>query len=400
MFSHSSFSDAAVAGRKQKWWHRKYDASSMSYSAPEHGFAHAEPQRRRGVGRRIVSIVLLLLALAVIGGVVLLALTWKSSPDVKAGKRVRVTIPKNANAQDIAGVLADAGVIKNENIFVARLRMNGDGGAFRSGSYSMKTLSGYDTIVKQLEAGPPPPAVFNVTVPEGYRITQMAKLVEDLRDQRIGEGSRPLPAFTGKQYTAAVKRARSKVPARYAPPRRTRSMEGMLFPATFELRKVASADDLVERQLDAYVQTMDSLDLRRARKANLTPYEVVIIASMIEREARVPADRPKIAAVIYNRLRARMTLGIDATIQYAVSKQGWKTQLTESDLAIDSPYNTRLRVGLPPTPIASPGLASLKAAANPGNYDYLYYVADPAGSGKHHFSVSYTDFLNDPYQQG
>ena len=149
----------------------------------------------------------------------------------------------------------------------------------------------------------------------------------------------------------------------------------------------------------AFVSTMQSIDFSAAKKANLTPYEIVIIASMVEREARIDADRKLIAGVIYNRLRLRMTLGIDATIQYAVSGPGaWKTQLTESDLAIDSPYNTRLRVGLPPTPIANPGRESLEAAAHPATTRLLYYVADPEGSGKHHFHENFTDFLNDPYQ--
>ena len=170
-------------------------------------------------------------------------------------------------------------------------------------------------------------------------------------------------------------------------------LEGLLFPATYDVMPGITPREFVQKQLDAFTKTLANVDMTRAQKAKLTPYDVVIIASMIEREARVSQERALVSAVIWNRLRKRMKLQIDATIQYALGKQ--KPVLTYQDLKINSPYNTYLHFGLPPTPIANPGAASLVAAANPANVDYLYYVARGDGSGKHYFSSTYSQFLQD-----
>jgi UPF0755 protein len=133
--------------------------------------------------------------------------------------------------------------------------------------------------------------------------------------------------------------------------------------------------------------------MSRARKANLTPYDVAIIASMVEREAKVANERRLVAAVIWNRLRLRMPLQIDATVEYALPI--YKATLTLQDLKIQSPYNTYLHVGLPPTPIANPGAAALIAAAAPAKVNFLYYVARNDGSGRHYFASTYAQFLRD-----
>ncbi len=134
------------------------------------------------------------------------------------------------------------------------------------------------------------------------------------------------------------------------------------------------------------------MDLSYARSKNLTPYDVLIIASMVEKEALAPAERPKIAAVIYNRLRERMPLGIDATIRYALRVPGTES-LRESQLSSDTPYNTRKFLGLPPGPISNPGLASIRAAAHPARVDYLYFVRKP-DKVHHFFTASYREFVN------
>ena len=169
------------------------------------------------------------------------------------------------------------------------------------------------------------------------------------------------------------------------------SMEGFLFPATYDVSQPPSGTEVVDQQLAAFDSNFAQVDMTKARKKNLTPYDVLKIASLIEREAAYPPDRRKIAAVIYNRLKAKMTLGIDATIQYAVGS--WEP-LKASDLNIDSPYNSRKVKGLPPTPICAPGLAAMKAAANPANANYLYYVAIPGDPDrKHFFTNSFDAFL-------
>jgi uncharacterized YceG family protein len=133
--------------------------------------------------------------------------------------------------------------------------------------------------------------------------------------------------------------------------------------------------------------------VRRARRKNLTGYDVLVIASMVEREAQLPAERPLIAAVIYNRLKDGVPLGIDATIRYATGN--WSRPLRRSELEIDSPYNTRKRAGLPPTPIGNPGLAAMQAAAAPANVDYRYYVVKPGTCGRHAFSATFAQFQRD-----
>ena len=154
-----------------------------------------------------------------------------------------------------------------------------------------------------------------------------------------------------------------------------------------------SAGTFIDRQLAAFDEQFAEVDMTRATKASLTAYDIVIIASMIDREAMVAAERPLVAAVIWNRLKQGMLLQIDATIQYALGKT--KAVLTYDDLKIESPYNTYLHAGLPPTPISNPGLAAMQAAGDPSSVDYLYYVARNDGTGRHYFSSSYEQFLVD-----
>jgi UPF0755 protein len=155
----------------------------------------------------------------------------------------------------------------------------------------------------------------------------------------------------------------------------------------------------VSEQLTAFRERFGPEEKRRAHELHVTPYQLLTVASMVEREAQLPGDRPKIAAVIYNRLRLKMPLGIDATIYYAVEQaEGIATdthELTEAQLHIDSPYNTRTHTGLPPTPISNPGMASIDAAAHPAHVPYLYYVAGADGCGEQVFSTTFAQFERD-----
>jgi cell division protein YceG involved in septum cleavage len=217
--------------------------------------------------------------------------------------------------------------------------------------------------------------VKNVTIPEGYDRHQLADLAK--KDGLKGDYLKASESFKGFD------------PAKYGADNPS-SLEGFLFPATYELPRRPTVDDLIARQLDAFKQYMSKVNMGYAKSKNLTQYDVLIIASMIEREAVVGKDRKLIAAVIYNRLHDGMPLQIDATIRYA--ENNWTKPLTNSDLHIDSPYNTYTHTTLPPTPIGNPGLASIQAAAHPANVDYLYYVAKPNGCG-HFFTASYQEFL-------
>jgi len=227
-------------------------------------------------------------------------------------------------------------------------------------------------------ASPPPSkqagAAKEITIPEGYDRRQIAEVAHD--DGIKGDYMKASESFKGFN------------PGKYGA-QNPESLEGFLFPATYDLPRHPSVDDLIARQLDAFRQYMGEVKLGYAKSRNLTPYDVLIIASMIEREAVVEGDRKLIAAVIYNRLSDGMPLQIDATIRFA--ENNYTKPLTESDLQLDSPYNTYTNSGLPPTPIGNPGLASIEAAARPADVNYLYYVAKPNSCG-HFFTDSYSAF--------
>jgi UPF0755 protein len=223
------------------------------------------------------------------------------------------------------------------------------------------------------------PVVVRVLIPEGETRRQIAP-----RARAAG--------LTGS-YLSASKRSSLLNPARYGAPAGTPSLEGFLFPATYDLYRGDPASRLVHEQLIAFTERFGQEDVRRARALHLTPYELLIVASMVEREAQLAGDRAKVAAVIYNRLRLSMPLGIDATLRYALND--YTQPLTTAQLALDSPYNTRLHRGLPPTPISNPGLAAITAAAHPAHAGYLYYVAAADGCGGLVFSNGEARFERD-----
>jgi UPF0755 protein len=236
---------------------------------------------------------------------------------------------------------------------------------------------------KRVEAQPPP--VVKVLIPEGKTRAQIAQIAAA---ERLRGG-----------YLSASRRSPLLDPAAYGAPKGTRDLEGFLFPATYDMITGAPVSRLVEAQILAFRENFGSSQIAAAGKLHITPYQLLTVASMVEREAVVPSDRAKIAAVIYNRLADGMPLGIDATIYYAVElADGIATytgELTEAQLHIDSPYNTRTHVGLPPTPISNPGDASIEAAAHPAHVAYLYYVAGADGCGEQVFSDTLAQFEAD-----
>jgi UPF0755 protein len=238
----------------------------------------------------------------------------------------------------------------------------------------------------------PPPKPFRVIFPEGFTRAEMAQRVRAVA--RIAYRERHVhPRLSAAAYLAAT---RPRHLAGFGAGKRP--LEGFLFPATYDFLKNTTSAQLVNMQLAAFVRNWRGVSLSYARSKNLTPYDVLIIASMVEREAIVPSERAKVAAVIYNRLRAHMPLGIDATIRYGLNIPGTEP-LHQSQLQNPSPYNTRLHAGLPPTPIANPGLASIQAAAHPARVDYLYFVRKP-DHRHHYFTASFQDFVNHEHLYG
>jgi UPF0755 protein len=246
---------------------------------------------------------------------------------------------------------------------------------------------------------PPPPTqplqVLRVIFPEGFTRQEMGGRVDAVREIAI-EKRNVTPRLTQDSYLAASEAAQP--PSAFRRGWGGESMEGFLFPATYEFTKLTTSEALVRDQLELFRRQWAKVNMRYARSKNLTPYDVLKIASMIEKETVAPEERRLVSAVIYNRLRNRMPLGIDATIRYGRDVPGTEP-LKQSDIETDHPYNSRKRLGLPPTPISNPGLASLKAAANPARVDYLYFVRKP-DKVHHFFTASETEFCQKSLEYG
>ena len=208
--------------------------------------------------------------------------------------------------------------------------------------------------------------------------------VEGLRRSEMAEVLQEKTGIPAADYMKATDP--SALGQRLAGTKKPTSLEGFLFPATYPVDPKKPVTDLVNYQLDTYAQRTEGISYAAAKRKNLTKYDVLIIASLVEREASTEKERRIIAGVIENRLRARMRLDIDATVQYAVGS--WKAELTKDDLAISSPYNTRKYLGLPPGPICNPSEQSIRAAANPIPSKYLYYVSKNDGTDLHYFSTN------------
>jgi UPF0755 protein len=239
--------------------------------------------------------------------------------------------------------------------------------------------------------GPPPKPVLHIVFPEGFTRRQMAERITAVN--KIAEEKRNItPKLDAKEYMRLTEE--KKPPKGF--PRKVPHLEGFLFPATYPFTEDTTTNELVNDQLEAFDRSWGQLNLKYAKSKKLTPYDVLIIASMIEKEVQVPKERPLVAAVIYNRLHAGLPLGIDATIRYGFNIPPTQAIL-QSQLDSDSPYNTRKIPGLPPTPIANPGLASMQAAAHPAKVDYLFFVRK-ADCKSHFFTASQREF--DSYPRG
>lgn len=307
---------------------------------------------------------------------------WKDRvsdpPSSSAGEPRTVNIPPGLNAQDVAKILEREGVIGSSTAFIVQVRLKDAAGSIKPGTYEFTTGQDNEAVIDALVKGPPP-KTYKLTIPEGLSVDQVA--------QRL-QGEKRLDPAEYESLAAAPRLF--KLPTLGEKPLDVDSLEGLLFPSTYFLEEGTTTKGLVQLQLDTFFAETAHLPWASVDTLGVTPYKVVVIASMIEKEARVPDERANVAAVIYNRLKKDMPLGIDATTRFALKK--WTEPLTKSDLEVDSPYNTRKVKGLPPGPIASPGLEALKAALRPAKVDFLYYVLiDDAGH--HFFTASYDEFL-------
>ena len=325
--------------------------------------------------RRRWPLALLLVAIALILGGAWFAASLFQPFHGDGGEPVSVAIPRGAGVSQAGDVLAQRGVVSSAFFFKLRAKLEGTGD-IKPGNYTLREDTAYGDALAALEKGPPPPKTTDITITEGRTVAEANRLLK--RTSLRGS------------YSAAVSRATLLRPQQFGAPRSIRTKEGFLFPATYKIRVGAPVSDLVTKQLQTFRKRFGTVNLAYARSRKLTAYDVLIIASMVEREAGIPKDRRLIASVIYNRLKQGIPLGIDATIRYQIGN--WQRPLRVSELERDTPYNTRLHQGLPPTPIGNPGLASIRAAANPARTGFLYFVVRPCGKGEHAFTKTDAEF--------
>jgi UPF0755 protein len=287
---------------------------------------------------------------------------------------VIVQIPKGASAGEVGDILDQRGIVTSGTLFEIRLTLAGKRSDVQPGSYSLKEGMSYGAAIDQLTASAAERNLV-LTIPEGYSRPQIAEVAKQA-------------GLTGDYMKASAKQ-KGFDPAKYGA-KGAKDLEGFLFPATYELERGASAQDLVTKQLDAFKQNIAQVNLKPAKAKQLTTFDVLTIAAMVDREVQVPKERRLVAAVIRNRIKDGMPLGIDATVRFAVDN--YTKPLTKSELSSNSPYNTRKFAGLPPGPIGNPGLAAIEAAAAPVTVDYLFYVVKPGTCGEHTFASTEAEF--------
>jgi UPF0755 protein len=329
----------------------------------------AGARRHSWVGR-LASLVALLLAAVVIWFLVQLFQPFHGSPHGS----VTVTIPAHTSSRQVGDLLARDGVIPSGFFFELR--------ALLAGTYHLQLGMSYASVLSKLTTPPHTAKVSELTITEGRTRRQVDAL---LRSQGV-HGS----------YFAATHHSPLLNPRRYGAPAHTNSLEGFLFPSTYQVVDPIRINALVADQLRAFRKMFAKVNLSYARSKHLTPYDVLIMASMIEAEAATAHDRPLVSSVVYNRLRDGMPLQLDATSRYQTGN--YTKPLTSSELNSSSPYNTRIHRGLPPTPIGNPGLAAIQAAAHPAHTKDLYFVVKPCGNGEQVFTSSYNQFLIDAQQ--
>jgi UPF0755 protein len=341
--------------------------------APEM-FSRHHNKRESHVGLIVLMSIAAVLVIAVGIGWWLFTRTEHPTP---AGQHVEVRIPQGAGVEQIGRMLSSYGVINNSLAFDLRVKLGHS--SLRPGTYEFATGMPDNLVVSQLSKGPQI-TYYDIPIPPGFTAKQVARRFA----ARAGVSVDEMMALV----TSGAPQFEAKHP--YLQGAYGDSLEGFLCPATYRIKQGTKPEAIVEMMLEKTDQALAGVDLTYAKSKNLTLTDVITIASIIEREAKLSKDRPNVASVIYNRLHAHMRLQLDSTVFY-VAPEG-TSRLTSADLHIDSPYNTYRHAGLPPGPISNPGPDAINAAAHPSQTKYLYYVLTGT-DGSQTFATTYPGFL-------
>jgi len=296
------------------------------------------------------------------------------------GEAVVVEIPKGSSSKKIADLLEQHQIIKNSQTFVIYLQQKGKGSQLQAGKYQFTPGQTVDEVIGKMVNGEVYVDSVEVTIPEGWTVTQIASLLAEKglvnKDKFIQETN------TGSFSYPFVENIPSSLPYR---------LEGYLFPKTYQFEKGISEHAIIDRMLAQFQAEYNSAWTEQLNQRNMSIHDMITLASIVEREVSVPKERPIVAGVYYNRLKQDILLQADATVQYALREQ--KERLTYKDLEIDDVYNTYKYKGLPPGPIAAPGISSIEAVIKPAQHEFLFYVTKKDGSGEHYFSKTYNEHL-------
>ena len=339
---------------------------------------------RRGPSPLIV-VIAIVAVVAAVAGVLLFVVPAvsnfisPSTSSVPDGQEVQVTIPEGASGDVIASRLSEAHIIDDPKKYYAAVEKLDAAMSLKPGDYVLYTGMDSEDVVRQLVEGPNVEGV-KLVIQEGLTVQQTAANVEAAYGISVDE------------FLAQAKASNYVADYPFLEGAYNDSLEGYLYPKTYSLGDAPTADDIIRALLNQFVAETADIDYS-ATYNGLTFQQIMCMASLIERETAVEDERPLVASVIYNRLDADMPLQIDAAIVYA--RGGGSQGVTYSDLEIDSPYNVYKNKGLTPGPICSPSISSIKAAIDPADTDYLYYVASSAMDGTHKFSSDYDQFLKD-----
>jgi UPF0755 protein len=293
------------------------------------------------------------------------------APSVVPGLDVTVEIPAGSTAEDIGAILAAQGVVRSALEFEVAVRNNEAASRLQAGTYGLETLMDPSEVVAVLVVGPVADT-YRVTVIEGLRVSEILTRLSEV-------SGRPYAEFEQALLEGEVDTSLREMPAEPG----LADWEGLLFPDTYEFTRSASPASILQRLASTMEQRVDSIDWSVLEESGFSPYDGLIIASLIETEVLLDDERPTVSSVVHNRLALGMKLDIDATVLYALGTR----DISQFDNEVDSPYNTYLVNGLPPTPIAGPGRASLEAAAAPADTEFLFYVLSDL-EGHHAFAAT------------
>lgn len=335
---------------------------------------------------KLIFLILSIIVLLGVGTAVGIGLFIASAlqPVEATDQEVRVSIPQGSSSMQIAEELHTKGLIKNSSIFTYYLKLKKQGSKFQAGEYAMKPGMTFEDMIDKLNKGDVvKEEMIRITIPEGYTIEQIAAKMSETTSWKKETFLKLVddPSSFKEETTASIPADSKNLRHR---------LEGYVFPETYEFKKGATEQEFIERSLQQLDKKLDTLppDWKDKLKARgLTIHQMLTVASLIEREVVVDEERALVSGVIVNRLKMNMPLQIDATVQYLFDKS--KDRLLEKDLQIQSPYNTYLNTGLPPGPIASPSLASIKAAIYPEETKYVFYVTKKDGTKGHLFAETF-----------